>query len=64
MLLWAKSQGGNSDDEGNGIVALSDDSFVVTGYFDNAATFGAGESEESTILGYGEMDAWVARFLP
>jgi len=64
MLLWAKSEGGNDDDEGNGIVSLSDDSFVITGYFNDGATFGAGESEQLTIIGAGESDAFVARFLP
>ncbi|TET37051.1 MAG: hypothetical protein E3J72_07095, partial [Planctomycetota bacterium] len=41
-LVWAKSAGGENDDRGNSISALSDGTAFVTGWFNTSATFGAG----------------------
>jgi uncharacterized delta-60 repeat protein len=67
-LEWAKSAGGEDDQEGCGITALSDDSVIVTGYFKDITTFGKGEANEITLtstyfLGYTE-DIFIARYNP
>jgi len=63
-LEWAKRAGGMISDEGIGITTLSDDSTVVTGYFQDSATFGPGESSETVLVSDGGFDIFVARFTP
>ena len=62
--LWATSGGGDFVDEGTGITVLSDDSVVVTGYFDTIATFGLGEPHEIKLISGGATDVLIARFGP
>jgi uncharacterized delta-60 repeat protein len=65
MLKWAKSAGGtSSNDEGHAITALSDDSTIVTGIFDNSVVFGAGEPNETTLTDAGQYDIFIARYNP
>ncbi len=61
-LAWAKRAGGGGD--GNGITTLSDDSTVVTGYFQGIATFGEGEPEETVLISEGAGDIFLARYNP
>jgi len=61
-IAWAKRAGGTSGDMGQGIVTLSDDSFLVTGYFSGSATFGKGESCETVLVSDGSIDIFVARY--
>ncbi len=61
-LAWAKCAGGISDDRGYGIAAFSDNTAVVTGVFSDKATFGPGESEETTLTSAGRYDIFVAKF--
>ncbi len=63
-LDWATSAGGPQDDCASDIVQLVDGSVVVTGYFHNIATFGAGEANETRLGAAGEFDqgAFVARY--
>jgi len=63
-LAWAIRAGGMHDDCGYGITTLSDDSTVVTGYFYEAATFGAGELNETVLESAGGKDIFIARFAP
>lgn len=63
-LIWAESAGGNFRDEGYGLAALSDNSIVVTGYFDQSATFGYGGSNETVLTSFGDCDIFIARFCP
>ena len=58
---WAKRAGGTSGDMGQGIVTLSGDSFLVTGYFSGSATFGKGESCETVLVSDGSTDIFVAK---
>ncbi len=58
-LVWAKSAGGAGVDIGKSITARSDGFAIVTGKFDNEATFGAGE-EEVTVIAAGDEDVFVA----
>ncbi|MCX6646221.1 MAG: hypothetical protein NTY09_07680, partial [bacterium] len=62
--IWAKGWGSSLLDEGCGITVLSDDSTVVTGYFDELAVFGEGESNETLLISEGVIDIFIARFSP
>ncbi|MCX6645584.1 MAG: hypothetical protein NTY09_04395, partial [bacterium] len=63
-LAWAKRAGGGSYDWGNGITTLSDNSTVVTGEFEDSATFGPGEPNETVLTYFGSYDIFIARFEP
>lgn len=62
MLVWATAAGGTSQDGGEAVAALSDGSVVVTGGFYDQATFGAGESGETTLVSAWSNDIFVARY--
>lgn len=61
-LVWAVQAGGSGFDRGLDIAALSDGSVVVAGYFEQTATFGAGEPGETVLSSAGSKDAFLARF--
>jgi len=62
--LWFKRAGGSSYDWGNGITTLSDNSTVVTGYFDDSATFGPDEPNQTILISAGGNDVFIARYNP
>jgi len=62
MLVWARNDGGEGNDEGRGIAALSDGSTVVTGLIACGAVFGAGEPNETTFDGCNLV--FTARYYP
>jgi hypothetical protein len=49
-------------DEGIGITTLSDNSSVMTGYFERSATFGPGDPNQITLSSTGENDIFIARY--
>jgi len=62
-LQWVKQAYGAGDLMGYGISAFPDGSFVITGGFCNTATFGPGETNETTITGNPTPpDIFVARY--
>lgn len=61
-LEWAVSAGGSGNDEPGGIATAADGSAIVTGSFQNLATFGAGEANETALTSSGQRDAFVARY--
>jgi uncharacterized delta-60 repeat protein len=63
-LHWARRAGGAHYDYCYAISVLSDDSIVVTGYFENSTTFGPGESNETVLSSAGDYDIFVARYNP
>ncbi len=64
-FAWAKSAGGTASSEGAGVAALSDGSTIVTGAFDEWATFGAEEPNEVMLTsGKDQWDIFVARYGP
>ena len=63
-LVWAKRAGGETWDESWGITTLSDNSNIVTGYFEESATFGLGESNETILNSEGDQDIFIARLNP
>jgi uncharacterized delta-60 repeat protein len=63
-LIEADSCGGTGDDSGQGITVLSDDSTVVTGYFQLKATFGLGEPNQTDLSSAGGYDIFIAGYSP
>lgn len=63
-LLWAKHSGGSSREHGLAITTLSDNSTVVTGWFEDTATFGPGEQNETDLASAGSYDIFIARLEP
>ena len=65
-LAWAKQAGGSGYDEGHGkaITTLSDNTIVVTGYFEGSATFGPGEPNETVLTSAGGNAIFIARYNP
>ena len=63
-LIWAKSAGGAENDRGYGITTLSDNSTVMTGYFNGTATFGTGEPNQKSLNSAGYDDIFIAQYNP
>ena len=61
-LAWARRAGGAGYESGTAIVALSDDSAIVSGYFQGTATFGPGEASQTVLVSAGDRDVFVARY--
>jgi hypothetical protein len=61
-LVWAKSAGGAEKEEGRSITALSDNSSVVTGWFEGTATFGKNEINQTILTSNGDRDLFVAKY--
>lgn len=59
-LLWARNGGGGSDDRAYAVAAFPDGSCVLTGRFEEAATFGEGPGAVALVAN-GTWDAFVAR---
>lgn len=63
-LLWARRAGGAGYDFGAGVDVCSDGSLVVTGCFEDGATFGPGEANETSLATTGWRDIFLARYAP
>ncbi|MCX6647279.1 MAG: hypothetical protein NTY09_13115 [bacterium] len=63
-LAWVKQAGGLGNDYGIGITTLSDNSIVVTGYFEKNATFGPGEQNETFLISINDYGYFIARYNP
>ena len=63
-LLWAKRAGGEGFDLGVGIAVDGAGNSYVTGQFGSAATFGPGETNETTLTSAGGDDIFVAKLGP
>jgi len=62
LLEWATNGGGYGLTIGNGIVALADGTFVISGMFSSTACFNAGQPDEACISNVDEFDVFVARY--
>ena len=60
-LVWANRAGGTSDALGNGIAVDGAGNSYVTGCFQGSATFGSGETNETTLTSAGGQDIFVAK---
>ena len=54
-LVWARSAGGVYNDNGFGIAVDAAGNALVTGRFDDSATFGAGEANETILTAAGVL---------
>ena len=54
--IWARSNGGSGDSEGDSVATLADGSSIVTGYFAASVTFGS-----TTLTSAGGNDMFVAK---
>lgn len=63
-LEWVKHNTGTGGEIANGITTLSDNSSVITGFFEDTATFGKGEPNETVLTCAGIRDFFIARFDP
>ncbi len=63
LLLWAKQAGGsNSNDHAEGIAVDASGNSYITGFFNDSATFGAGETNETTLNSSGSFDIYIAKY--
>ncbi|MFC1735095.1 PKD domain-containing protein [Candidatus Hydrogenedentota bacterium] len=62
MLVWNSEAGGGGIDEAWGVSAFPDGSCVIAGIFQDAVTFGLGESNETLLTSAGERDVFVAKY--
>lgn len=60
-LAWAKRAGGTNFDQGEGIAVDGAGNSYVTGWFTGSATFGPGETNETTLTSAGS-DVFVAKY--
>jgi hypothetical protein len=64
-FLWAKRVGGGGNLSGTGVAGYGDTAFVITGAISSGtATFGLGESAETSLSAVGSEKAFVARYSP
>ena len=59
MLIWAKSAGGISSDQGNGIAVDGDGNSYITGFFGEIVSFG-----DTTLTSSGSLDILIAKYSP
>ena len=62
-LVWAKRAGGTGFDEGLGIAVDGSGNSYVTGGFVGSATFGPGETNETTLTSAGGLDIYWGIYL-
>jgi prepilin-type N-terminal cleavage/methylation domain-containing protein/uncharacterized delta-60 repeat protein len=63
-LAWAKKAGGTSFEYGYGITSLSDGSTVITGGFNETATFGEAPGTVVNLTSAGSYDIFIAKYNP
>ncbi len=61
-INWAKSAGGIHNDLPNGIAVDAFGNIYATGIFFYEATFGAGETNETTLVGPDDYEIFVAKY--
>jgi hypothetical protein len=62
VLTWAKHVEGVGPDIARGVASFSDGSSVISGTFENAVTFGLGESNQTELTSGGGADVFLARY--
>ncbi|RMD91267.1 MAG: hypothetical protein D6813_07955, partial [Calditrichaeota bacterium] len=59
-IFWAVKAGGPGTDTGQGVAIEGGGGIYVVGTFTEKATFGAGETNETTLISDGAIDAFIA----
>ena len=59
-LVWAKQAGGTNIEQGRGIAVDGSGNSYMTGRFADSATFGSGETNETTLTSAGLSDIFVS----
>ena len=61
-LVWAKRAGGPATSPAIGIAVDGSGNSYVTGLFGGSATFGPGETNETTLTSAGSFEIFVAKY--
>jgi len=61
-VRWAEQVGGVSSDQGEALASFDDGSFIVTGRFQDTATFHKGGEGETQLVSVGGQDIFVSRY--
>ncbi len=62
-LVWVKRAGGDYGSVyATGVGTLADGSSLVTGFFNNVAVFGSGETHQTSLVSMGSWDVFIAKF--
>ena len=61
-LIWAKRGGGPGHEESLGLAVDSVGNSYVTGVFEVSATFGLGETNETTLISTGFRDIFIGKY--
>jgi len=61
-LAWVRRAGGDGENIGRAVAATADGGALITGEFRDAALFGEGEANETTLVAQSAADVFVARY--
>ena len=61
-LVWAKRGGSVERDGGTGIAVLPSGVVLASGWFDETATYGQGEANETGLISRGSTDVMIAKY--
>ena len=61
-LRWAVQAGGLSSEQGEALAIFDNGSFIVTGPFQDTATFHKGGENETQLVSVGDQDVFVVRY--
>lgn len=61
-LRWAVQAGGPGSEQGEALASFDDGSFIVTGPFQDTATFHKGGENETQLMSVGDQDVFVSRY--
>ena len=61
-LAWARRAGGNGSDQGRGVGVDAAGNSYIAGYFQNTATFGPTQPNQTQLVSGGSEDVFVAKY--
>ncbi|MCK9459771.1 MAG: hypothetical protein M0R80_09050 [Proteobacteria bacterium] len=63
-VIWTRAMGGIGTERPSALAALTDDSPVLVGSFEDAAAFDLGQPADDTVVSAGDRDMFIARLAP